>query len=171
MSLVEVSPSTVTRLNVRGTISWRASWSTSWAMAQSVVMKHSMVPILGWIIPEPLAMPPIVTVLPPRVRETAISFFLVSVVITALAAASEPLSFSCSTRGPIPFSMASMFSVWPMTPVEATTKSVGFNPVALAAAAHIRSAFSWPMGAQALALPLLATIPRHTPSSRLPMVT
>ena len=64
MSLVEVSPSTVTRLKVRGTISWRASWSSSRVIAQSVVTKQSMVPMLGWIIPEPLAMAPMVTVLP-----------------------------------------------------------------------------------------------------------
>ena len=58
MSLVEVSPSTVTRLKVRATTSRRASSSISWVMAQSVVMKQSMVPMLGWIIPEPLAMAP-----------------------------------------------------------------------------------------------------------------
>ena len=34
-------------------------------MAQSVVMPQSMVPMLGWIMPEPLAMAPMVTVLPP----------------------------------------------------------------------------------------------------------
>ena len=35
-------------------------------MAQSVVMKQSMVPMLGWIMPEPLAMAPMVTVLAPE---------------------------------------------------------------------------------------------------------
>ena len=58
-------------------------------MAQSVVMKHSMVPMLGWIMPEPLAMPPRVTVCR-RSLSTAISFFMVSVVMMAVAAASEP---------------------------------------------------------------------------------
>ncbi len=47
MSLVEVSPSTVTRLKVRLTTLRRASSSISWVMAQSVVRKHSMVPMLG----------------------------------------------------------------------------------------------------------------------------
>ena len=99
-------------------------------MAQSVVIKHSMVPMLGWIIPEPLAMAPMVTVFPPMFTERAASFFTVSVVITALAAASEPSALRFSTRVGTPCSMAAMFSSWPMTPVEATTKSVGFRPVA-----------------------------------------
>ena len=43
-------------------------------MAQSVVMPQSMVPMLGWIMPEPLAMAPMVTVLPPSSTVTAISF-------------------------------------------------------------------------------------------------
>ena len=127
MSLVEVSPSTVTRLKVRGTISWRASESISWVMAQSVVMKHSMVPMLGWIMPEPLAMAPRVTVLPPMEQVTASSFFTVSVVMMALAAASEPSLDRAAAAWGRPFPMASMFSSWPMTPVEATTKSSGLQ--------------------------------------------
>ena len=169
---MEVSPSTVTRLKVRGTTSWRASLSISWVMAQSVVMKQSIVPMLGWIMPEPLAMAPMVTVFPPRVREAASSFFSVSVVIMAWAASSEPPSFfSCPASTGAPASMAAMFSVWPMTPVEATTKSVALRPVAWAAASHIRWAFSCPSGAQALALPELAMTPQATPSSRCSMVT
>ena len=58
-----------------------------------------------------------------------------------------------------------------MTPVEATTKSSGSWPVAWAAATHMASAFSWLMGQQALALPLLATTPQATPFSRWSMVT
>ena len=50
--------------------------------------------------------------------------------------------------------------------VYATTKSAAFRPVAAAASSLIFSAFSWLSGAQALALPLLAMTPRHTPSSR-----
>ena len=172
ISLVEVSPSTVTRLKVRGTISWRASFNISWEIAQSLVTKQSMVPMLGWIMPEPLAMAPMVTVLPPMGTITALSFFSVSVVIMARAASSEPPSlFICSARMGTPCSMAAMLRVWPMTPVEATTKSVGFSPVAAAAAAHIFSAFSCPSGAQALALPEFAITPRATPSSRCSMVT
>ena len=58
-----------------------------------------------------------------------------------------------------------------MTPVEQTMKSSASRPVALAAKAHIASAFSWLMGQQALALPLLATTPQAVPSSRWSIVT
>ena len=147
MSLVEVSPSTVTRLKVRATTSCRASSSISWVMAQSVVMKQSMVPMLGWIMPEPLAMAPRVTSFPPRVRETASSFFTVSVVMMARAASSEPLRASAAaSRRAVPAWMAAMLMVWPMTPVEATTKSSGSRPVAWAAARRTwprRSHGSW----------------------------
>ena len=64
-----------------------------------------------------------------------------------------------------------MLIVFPMTPVEATTKSSGWRPVAWAAAAHMAWAFSWLKGQQALALPLLATTPQAVPSSRWSMVT
>ena len=43
--------------------------------------------------------------------------------------------------------------------------------LAAAAAAHMASAFSWLMGQQALALPLFATTPQATPSSRCSIVT
>ena len=69
------------------------------------------------------------------------------------------------------FSMAAMFNSTPMTPVEQTAKSPASRPVAAAAAAHMASAFSWLPGQQALALPLLATMPQAVPSSRWSMVT
>ena len=171
MSLVEVSPSTVTRLKVRGTTSRRASESISRVMAQSVVTKHSMVPMLGWIMPEPLAMAPSVTVLPPIEQARASSFFTVSVVMMARAAASEPSGPAVrpAAAAGIPARMAAMLRVWPMTPVEATTKSAG--PVARAASRAISSAYSWLMGQQALALPLLAATPQAVPSSRCSIVT
>ena len=69
----------------------RMAWSSAGpATAASVVRKQSMVPMLGWIIPEPLAMPPSRTVLPPSSSSTATSFSTVSVVIIARAAAAEP---------------------------------------------------------------------------------
>ena len=171
VSLVEVSPSTVTRLKVLPATSRRASSSISGVMAQSVVMKASMVPMFGWIMPEPLAIAPSLTSLPPTVQERAISFFTVSVVIMAVAAASEPSVDRAAAAVGIPASMASMLIAWPITPVEQTTKSSASRPVALAAAAHMASAFSWLPGQQALALPLLATIPQATPFSRWSMVT
>ena len=64
-----------------------------------------------------------------------------------------------------------MFSSCPMTPVEATTKSEGLSPVARAARAHISSACSWLLGAQALAFPELATMAWASPFSRWSIVT
>ena len=53
-----------------------------------------------------------------------------------------------------------------MIPVDAATMSSGGQPTALAAAAQTRSVFSSPLGAQALALPLLMTAARARPSAR-----
>ena len=161
VSLVEVSPSTVMRLNVLATI-WRSmSWSTAPSMAQSVVTAQSMVPMLGWIMPEPLAMAPTVTVLPPISVVTAISLIFRSVVRMAWAASLDACSVSAraATRAGTPASMAVMFSSTPMMPVEQTAKSWGARPVAAAAAAAMRLAFSMPLGAQALALPLSRMMP------------
>ena len=86
MSFVDVSPSTLTMLNVSLTSPVSAACSIGALMAQSVVRKTSMVARFGWIMPEPLAMPPIVQVLPPAVNCTAISFGCVSVVMMPSAA-------------------------------------------------------------------------------------
>src|SRR5439155_1199395 len=53
LSLVEVSPSTVMRLNEASAISQASDCSSSGAMAASVAIKPSMVAMLGWIMPEP----------------------------------------------------------------------------------------------------------------------
>ena len=55
-------------------------------MQMSVVMKLNIVHMLGWIMPEPLHMPPMVTVVPSSSNCTATSFFVVSVVMMAVAA-------------------------------------------------------------------------------------
>ena len=113
-------------------------------------------------------MPPMRTVFPPMTVSTATSFFTVSVVMIAWAAASLA-STECSSASysaGMPSSITWTFNVWPMTPVEETSTSSGGQPMALAAAAHILMAFSSPWGAQALALPLLATMARALPSAR-----
>ena len=132
-----------------------------------------MVPMLGWIMPLPLAMPPMWTVLPPTWASTASSLVTVSVVMMAWAAASlasGERSRAAYSSGR-PASMTPTFSVCPMTPVEHTSTSSGAQPTAFAAAAHMRSAFSSPWGAQALALPLLAMTARAVPSARWAFVT
>ena len=58
VSLVEVSESTVTRLNVASTAVCRAQSSTAGATGASVVSMQIIVAMLGLIMPEPLHMPP-----------------------------------------------------------------------------------------------------------------
>ena len=127
LSLVEVSPSTLIRLKLWSPTEVRAFCSRAGEIAQSVVRKQSMVPMLGWIMPLPLAMPPMTTSLPSSWKETATSFFWVSVVMMAWAASSlasgEWASFPASTG--IPSWMGAMGKVWPMTPVEATSTCSG----------------------------------------------
>ena len=66
-------------------------------------------------------MAPSVTVLPPIEQARASSFFTVSVVMMARAAASEPSGPAVrpAAASGIPARMAAMLRVWPMTPVEA----------------------------------------------------
>ncbi|MOA46065.1 hypothetical protein D3C78_1685300 [compost metagenome] len=64
VSLVEVSPSTVTELKVVRTCRFSRAFSTGGAMLASVTMKASMVAMSGAIMPEPLAIPAILTLTP-----------------------------------------------------------------------------------------------------------
>ena len=117
------------------------------------------------------AMAPRVTVFPPMEQVKASSLRTVSVVMMASAASPEPSGDRAAAASGMPFPMAAMFSSWPMTPVEATTKSLAFRPVAWAASWHISSACSWLLGAQALALPEFTTTAWASPFSRWSMVT
>ena len=154
MSLVEVSPSTLTILKVSCTSEDRAFCSISGAMAQSVVRKTSMVAILGWIIPEPLAIPPRRQATPPTVNSTATSFMRVSVVMIPSAASAEWSPRPAASSG-IPLRIGSISRGWPITPVEATTTSSGEICRASAVKALILSAISIPSALQVLAFPLL----------------
>ncbi len=89
ISFVEVSPSTDTMLKVFSVTLDKAFCKRSVLIAQSVVRKTRRVAILGSIIPEPLAIPPILHSIPSISKETATSLGLVSVVIIASAALSE----------------------------------------------------------------------------------
>ena len=71
----------------------------------------------------------------------------------------------------MPDAMGSMFSVIPMTPVEATMMSLGEMPKAFAVISHIISAFSTPSALQVLALPLLQIIACAIPSAMFAFVT
>ncbi len=90
-------------------------------IAISVVITPSMVAMLGCIIPEPLAIPPIITSTPSRSKLTAHSLEYVSVVIMA-SAAKVPVSLeesSWPTKVGIPLRMVSIGRCLPITPVEA----------------------------------------------------
>ena len=86
-SFVEHSPSTVMALNVSSTTSRSARSSNGNGTAASVVTKPSIVAIIGSIMPEPLAMPPILTVRPPMCTSVAASLGNGSVVMMARATA------------------------------------------------------------------------------------
>ena len=105
-------------------------------MAASVVTKLNIVHIFGWIIPEPLHIPPIVTIVPFMSICTATCLFFVSVVIMALDA-SVPFSRLSPRRGAIVFTPAAILSIGsciPITPVEATNTPFSATPKTSAAA-------------------------------------
>ena len=56
-----------------------------------MVMNESIVAMLGFIMPLPFAMPPILHVFPPMETSTATSLGIVSVVMMASAADADPL--------------------------------------------------------------------------------
>src|SRR5699024_6524892 len=64
VSFVDVSPSTVTQLNVLFTVSFKACCKYVASMLRSVVINESIVAIFGLIIPEPLQEPANVIVWP-----------------------------------------------------------------------------------------------------------
>ena len=171
MSLVEVSPSTETMLKVSSATHLSAFWSRAGEMAASVVTKQSMVAILGWIIPEPLAMPPIVQVLPPSGNRTATSLRLVSVVMIASAASALPVSEREAASAGMAEVMGASGSGWPITPVDATITSSDEIRSAAAALPHMAFAMSTPSALQVLALPELQRNAFAWPSFRCACVT
>ena len=122
VSFVDVSPSTVIILKVSFTTSLTASCKRALLIARSVVIKASIVHILGWIIPDPLLIPPSVTVLPSISKDTATSLLTVSVVIIALEASVPALMLPSKVLliASTPATSLSTGSCIPITPVEAT---------------------------------------------------
>ena len=129
-------------------------------ISTSVVTNPSMVHMLGWIMPEPLHIPPMVTFLPSISVSTAISFFTVSVVIMD-SAASVPAASDSERRGTIfftPASRMSMGSCFPITPVDATSTESSGIPRISAAACAVFLQYPYPSSpVHALAIPLLQT--------------
>ena len=90
-SLVDVSPSTVTRLNEPSASSWASCPMTDCETQASVAIKPSMVAIFGRIMPAPLLIPVIVTGTPPSVMRAEKALATVSVVMMASAALAQLL--------------------------------------------------------------------------------
>ena len=156
---MDSSPSTTTRLKLLARASRSARFSIGRVIAASVVTKPSIVAMLGSIMPDPLAIPPTVTVLPPIETFAHACLGFVSVVITAFSAAS-PCSY-VRPRAPaadfIPARSLSSGSLRPMTPVEATRTSFGSIPSSPAVArAETRASLSPSSPVHALAQPELA---------------
>ena len=122
MSLGEVSPSTVTRLKLRSVATLNVFCRHLFSTAASVVRKASIVPMFGWIMPLPLAVPPTVTVLPPTSTRTAASLVRVSVVRMASAKPAPSRPRPAATPS-IPAEIFAIGRCSPITPVEATATS------------------------------------------------
>ena len=136
VSLVLVSPSMVIMLNESSAASLSMSFRRSGAISASVVMKESMVAMSGWIMPAPLAMPPMVMVLPLRGKEAPISLGPGSVVRMARAIRCPP-SVASWMRS-MPLSMRDMGSSTPTMPVEQMRTSSGLMPRTSAVLAVMR---------------------------------
>ena len=151
MSFVEVSPSILKQLYVTLTISDNAACIISPEIATSVVIKLRVVAILGWIMPLPFAMPPSLHFLPFKRNSTATSFWTVSVVIIAFAAASCPSMLNPSASSCIAFANGSTDIGAPMTPVEATITRSAVIPNSSAVNLQTAFATSTPLALQVFA--------------------
>jgi len=155
---VLLSPSTVTMLKLRSAAYLTNSFIYPGSTAASVVTKHSIVAMFGCNIPDPLAIPPTVTVLPSNSKLTAHSLISVSVVMMASAASRPPFSLRASTALPMPGKTRSIGIGWPITPVEHTSTLSSGIPNRRAVSAVMDLASSIPRGPlQALAFPLFTT--------------
>ena len=103
---------------------FKASFSKTPSIFASVVINPNVVAILGCIMPEPFAIPPIVIFLSPYIIATAISFFIISVVIIASLAPIWPCLLRLFTNSSIFSSIKSIFNGFPITPVDATKTSL-----------------------------------------------
>ena len=142
-------------------------------MGASVVAKASIVPIWGWIIPEPLAMPPTCAVRPrPRSTSTAASLGTVSVVMMARAASVSARRPDAGVKEGSTDSIRSTPSREPMSPVDAVRTWRPATPMRSAISAWTALASASPSApVPALAQPALAmtaaACPRDARSDRM----
>ena len=159
-SLVDMSPSTVTRLMVRFTQSASMACHASPEMSASQQMKESMVAMFGEIMPAPLHMPSSRTSPPFSSKDAAASLCTVSVVMIALAVSLGVPVASDSASAGMAASHLAMSNCAPMTPVDAGSSSSAGTPSALAARFRVSRQLARPWSpVQALAWPELTRNP------------
>src|SRR5262249_52892736 len=133
----------------------------------AVNTNESMVAMSGAIMPAPLAMAQMVTVVLPMLVLAVATFGNVSVVMIALAASSQPPGLAFATIPSMTPSKAAASSGSPITPVEARNTSAGLQPTARAASrAGNRHAPRPSLPGKAVALPELTTSARAVPDLR-----
>ena len=163
MSLVLVSPSTVSWFHVRAAAGRSRPSSVSGSAVASVMRTASIVAMPGWIMPTPLATPETRTVtgipcVPGSSTVVVAALAVESVVRRALAAARSASGWSPSagTRRVRPSVTRGTGRRAPMTPVESVSVWRGSMPRAAARAAAISAWSVSPAGpVAALALPLV----------------
>jgi hypothetical protein len=155
VSFVEVSPSIVIALNVTSTASTSARCSTGGDTTASVVMKPSIVAMLGAIMPAPLAMPPTWNVPAGVDTETAAALGLTSVVMIAHAASWWARRESDRAAKSAPPRILPGSSCTPITPVDAIRTWLAAQPRADATTSAEPRATAIPSGpVHAFAQPL-----------------
>ncbi|MNV42837.1 hypothetical protein D3C71_1345340 [compost metagenome] len=160
-SLVEVSPSMVTRLNEPSANSRASCCTTAGATQASVARKPSMVAMLGRIMPAPLLMPVMETVAPPIFTWAENALGKVSVVMMPSAARAQWSGCASAMAAGRPASMRSTGNGSMITPVENGRTCCGFSCSWRASAAQVARARARPSApVPALALPVLMTMAR-----------
>ena len=127
-SLVDVSPSTLMRLKLRSAsflVRTGIRWGATFALQAT---NASMVAISGFIMPEPLAIPVMTTSPVDRVTRRLTSLATVSVVMMAVAAASQPSGFSSTVDFCAACCNSGTFKRSPITPVEKGCTWVASTP-------------------------------------------
>jgi hypothetical protein len=160
-SLVEVSPSMVTRLNEAVGQRLASGWISDGSIFASVAMKPSMVAMFGRIMPAPLLMPVMVTVAPPICTRWLNALGMVSVVMMPSAARAQWFSDASASAAGRPASMRSTGSGSMITPVENGRICSGAMSRWRASAMQVERVRIRPSSpVPALALPVLMTIAR-----------
>src|SRR5579871_5189990 len=142
-------------LKDRAAPSFRRDCKTAAGRLASVKMKLSIVAMSGAIMPEPLAIPLMVTRWPSIIAVVVASFGKVSVVMIASAAARQPPAAPASASAGRALTIFWYGRGSPMTPVEAMKTSWARQPTTPAAdSATSRTASAPALPVKALALPL-----------------